>query len=1070
MRKLRLEKMRKLFILLLFFVPCLAMGQQFTLSVHQEKLKSVFARIEAQSSFKFLYSEEAIASSDPVSFSVSNVSIDSVLKRCLDTQPYSYKLDGKNIIIRKIAGEKIKVVTTILKGMVIDENGVAVVGATVGESGSAASTSTNSSGEFVLTGSKLPVFLIISGAEITSKQISVVKATDILIRVETKVDVLDEALIIGYGKTSRRVSTGSSTRITQAEISQQPVSNPMHALAGRVSGLQIGQMSGAPGSQVFIQLRGRNSLANGTQPLIIVDGVPFPTTTLNNSLAGASMYTSPLDNINPSDIERIDVLKDADATAIYGSRGANGVILITTRKAGKSSTRLSMRSYIGAGRITRQMDLLTTPEYLKVRNEAFANDGVNATLSNAPDLLLWDTLRQTDWQKELIGSTAQQYDANVTLSGGNEFTQFLLGVGFHKETTVFPGDFNATKINGSFSVNHQTADRRFSLTLTGNFLRNENRLPREDISRRITLAPNAPKLFLPNGALNWENSTWINPLSVLSRSFTSHTRVVGSTLSLSYKVFNGLFIKVTGGYNWQHLTEHGITPQRSYNPANVSVSSATFGTTDVQTLIAEPQVSYSFTKGKNSVEAVVGLTIQQTDQQNVQQTGTGYSSDGLLHSIKAASAVTTGVDVDTRYRYTGQFARIAYTYARTYLVTVTARRDGSSRYGIAERFANFYSAGLGWVFTKEHWFPQGVFSFGKLRMSTGRSGNDQIGDYKYLDLYSPYVNPYQGITTFYPTQLFNPGYSWEQVNKREVGLEIGLLQDRFQLTTNYYHNVTNNQLVQYPLPVTTGFTGILMNLPATIRNTGFEVEVSGRIINQPKKVWTVAFNLTIPRNKLVAFDGLATSSYANSYIIGRSLNITKRFEFNGVDAATGLYTFKDYDGNNQLGSPQDVQKVIDASQRYFGGLQQTITIGRLTVSLFAQFIRQPNGANYLLSFGRPGALGNQPRYVLNRWQKPGDDTDIQRFSVSNSAANTAYGFYQFSDAGYSDASFIRLRNVYIEYDLLKKSTKMAGLTKCSLFMQGHNLFTWTSYKGLDPETQSFLPPLKLVTVGVQLNF
>jgi TonB-linked SusC/RagA family outer membrane protein len=1063
--------LRRLLLIVFLFVSLSGMSQTFTFSFQRVALSTVISQIERESDYQFLYTEELLAQSVPITFTVRNVSLDSVLNLCFKTQPLDYVKEGKHIIIRKRIIEKPTQSFRELKGRIVNEQGEPMTGITVAIKQTTLITATDENGMFFFAKAPPIAILIITGVEIVTEEYDASHQTVVFIHVSRKVAILDETMVIAYGKTTRRFSTGSTSKVTHEEISKQPVSNPILALSGRVSGVQVSQVSGAPGSQVIVQLRGRNSLANGSAPLFIVDGVPFPSTTLNNSLAGASVYSSPLDNINPSDIERIDILKDADATAIYGSRGANGVILITTKKADAEQTKFSFRAYSGAGSITRKMDLLSTSQYLAMRREAFANDGTPLTNTNAPDLLLWDTTRYTDWQETLIGKTVSQQDLNLGVSGGNSFTQFLLSAGYHKETTVFPGDFSAKKINASFSLNHQSKNRRFSLSLSGSYLTNSNTLPREDISRRITLAPNAPSIYLSTGGLNWENSTWVNPFSILERSFTNRSQVLNSSLTLSYEILKGLTAKVSNGFTKQYLREHGITPQRSFNPSTVSASSANFGRTDLQTLISEPQISYVVQWKKHLIDAVAGITIQQTDQQNLLQTGTGYSSDALLHSIQAASTVTTSVDADIKYRYTGLFARAAYHFDRKYLVTITGRRDGSSRYGTANRFANFYSAGVGWVFSKESFMQhQHLISFGKLRGSIGRSGNDQIGDYRYLDLYSPYLNAYQSVTPFYPTQLYNPDFGWEEVNKREAGIELGFWKDRVQLNANYYNNITKNQLIQYPLPTTTGFSGILKNLPATIRNTGLEVEISANLLKKERRNWSVSFNLTIPRNKLVRYDGLASSSYANSYIIGRSLSIVKRFDLNGIDPSTGVYTFIDYNNDGQLGSPQDEQRVIDGSQRYFGGLQQSLTFGRVTVSLLIQFVRQPYASNYLSRFPRPGALGNQPIYVLKRWQKPGDNTDIQRFSVSNATANIAYSYYQASNAGYSDASFVRLRSLYLEYDLLSGVLKKSGLSRFVLFLQGHNLLTLTSYKGLDPETQSFLPPVRLITAGIQINF
>lgn len=1082
----------KLTAILLFLFALQSMAESFAQVTIKEKnttLEKVLQTIKKQSGYDLVYQKEMVRSKGkPVAIHLTNATLVNALELIFKDQELAYDLVGKIITVKERDNKTLLTITNSpiisfpikqevpkieVKGRVINEKGEPVAGASIQVKGNASKgSSTDANGFFELKNVDNNATLVISAVNIETYEIKLNGQNDMAtITVKTKITALDETIVIAYGKTTKRLSTSSQSSITYEEISKQPVSNPILALQGRISGLQIKQASGAPGSQVIIQLRGRNSIANGNTPLIIMDGVPFPSSTLNNALGGASSYSSPLDNINPSDIERIDVLKDADATAIYGSRGANGVILITTKKAGTDQTRFFAKLHRGGGAVTRRMELMSTSQYLAMRREAFANDGAVMTNSNAPDLLLWDTTRYTDWQEQLIGKTVHQTNLNFGMSGGNALTQFFVSGGYYKETTVFPGDFGSKKINGSFSLNHQSQDKRFTLSLSGSYLINNNTLPREDVSRRITLAPNAPKLYLPSGSLNWENSTWTNPMSVLERWFNNKTHAFNSTLSIGFQITKRLQVKINNGYSRQYLKEHGITPQKSFNPATVSASSATFGRTELQTLIAEPQILYNWQVKKHSIDAVAGMTIQQTDQQNLQQTGTGYSSDALLYSIQAASTVSSTVDMETRYRYTGQFARIGYQYDKKYLVTVTSRRDGSSRYGPTNRIANFYSAGMGWVFSKEKWLQrQQWFSFGKLRMSFGRSGNDQIGDYRYLDLYSAYSNPYQSITPFYPTQLFNPSFSWEQVNKKELGIELGFLKDRLQLTGNYYHNITRNQLIQYPLPTTTGFSGVLKNLPATIRNTGWELELSGTLIKKARRNWSFSFNLTVPRNKLIRFDGLSSSSYANSYVTGQSLNISKRFGFNGVNPATGAYSFIDYDNNNQLGSPQDEQKIVDGSQLYFGGLQQNLVLGRFTVSFLVQFVRQPFAPNYLVRFSRPGSLSNQPTYIMNRWQKPGDESNIQRYSVSNAAANNAYGYYQFSDAGFSDASYIRLRNLYFAFDALTPSLKKMGLKQVNLFLQGHNLITVTSYKGFDPETQTFLPPVKLFTAGIEINF
>lgn len=1069
----KLHAMKRYWRLFLFFLLFSAKGwsQNITLSVDRQPLEKVFLLIEKQSGYNFIYSSEAMEQSKPVSFEVNNETLANVLAVCFKDQPLKYTTTADKHVIVKLKLEKPVSSNREVKGKVVNENGKPVAGVTILIKKANLFAVSDDNGDFGFANAPDNVVLVISGAELEARELFIGNQSFVVINVKAKLGTLDETVVIAYGRTNKRVSTGTIGRVSKEEINKQPVSNPLSVLAGRVSGIQVTPLSGAPGTHMIVQIRGRNSIANGNDPLFIVDGVPFPSTTLNNNTGGVGTRSSPLDNLNPSDIESIEILKDADATAIFGSRGANGVILISTKKGRPGKTQFSVRSYKGIGTLTRRMDLLSTPDYITMRREAFSNDAVTPTLFNAPDLLLWDTTRHADWQKELIGKTVHTNDINITLSGGSEQTQFLLGAGYHKETTVFPGPFGSEKMNGNFTINHRSADGRLSVSFSGSFLVNKNTLPREDLSQRITLSPNAPAIYKPDGSLNWESSSWTNPMAALQRSFENRTQNLSGSLSLSYKLPRQVEMKLTAGYSHLYLREHGVSPRSSFDPAKAAISSAVFGNSTVQTLIAEPQVTHLLQCGNHQLESLLGLTVQQTEKSGIQQTGSGYASDNLLNSLKAAASVTTNSETDSRYRYSGLFGRLAYSYAKKYLATVTLRRDGSSRFGPANRFATFSSLGVGWIFTKEDFFKkQKVLSFGKVKGSFGKTGNDQIGDYRYLDLYAPYSYTYQSVVPFYPTQLFNPSYGWEEVKKLECSVDLGFFKDRLLLTANYYYNRTGNQLINYPLATTTGYAGILRNLPATIRNSGIELEVNAVIIKKRNFTWSTGFNISFPKNRLVRFDDLGKSSFATVYEVGQPLSIIKRFTNTGVNPATGVYSFQDYNGDGILSSSLDEKSVLDGSQRFFGGLQQTVTAGNWSMSLLVQFVKQPYASSYLSRFPKPGALSNQPVWVKDRWRKEGDITAIQRYTVTNPSANIAYLYFQLSDAALSDASFIRLRNLYISYDLSSPRLEKAGCEKLLFFMQGHNLLTITKYKGLDPETQTFLPPVKLITAGVQVNF
>lgn len=1072
--KWRHRFLRKVLPVVFLFISLNGLGQTFTFSFQRASLARIFAQIEQRSDYRFLYSEEVLALGSPVSFTVNNASLDSVLQLCFRQQPLGYSMEGKHIIVRKKIIEKPATasLTRELRGKVVNTQNEPLAGITITIKQSGAGTATDANGEFTMLNVPLKVILLITGGEIISQEVEASQNSYQLIVVEQRMSVLDETMVIAYGKTSKRLSTGTVSSVKKEEISKQPVSNIISVLAGRVPGLSVFQNSGAPGTGFDIQLRGINSIANGTDPLIVIDGIPYPSQTLTGPIGGgAGTSASPLNTLNPADVESVEILKDADATAIYGSRGANGVILITTSRGKAGKTSVSANLYHGFGQITRKMKLLGTSDYLQMRREAYANDGTSPNTANAPDLLIWDTTRQTDWQDVLLGKTMQSTDVKVNLSGGSAQTQFLFGLGYHKETTVYPGRFGENRKTGNLNVTHASTDKRFQFAVGATFSDYGTTLPQQDLVSFITLSPNAPKLYNDDGSLNWENGTWINPLGRTKAIISTTTTNLIASLSTSYKLLPSLSIKMSGGYNRLENNDHSVNPKSASNPLANPVSMAQFGRKTITTLIGEPQLEYQFQHKKSNFSVLAGTTFQQNSQHFLYQRGTGYASDELLNSLRSASQVNTISEAEILYKYIGVFSRIKVNLLNKYLITATVRRDGSSRYGDENRFSNFGSIGAAWIFSSESWFRNWKFlSFGKLKGSAGITGNDQIGDYKYLNLYTPYTYTYLGSTVFYPEQLYNPVYGWEKVRKLEASLEFGMWENRLLGTMNYYHNTTSNQLVNYPLPAMTGFGSIVKNIPAVIRNTGIEIELQGRLLQGKRISWSSSLNLTIPRNKLVSFQNLSMSSYANRYVIGEPLNIVKKYKWTGVNPATGNHQFEDFNRDGQITVSADQQQVVFTGQRFFGGMQHNINYGRWELSLLLSFARTPSASNHLYVFSRPGLVMNQPVSVLKRWQKPGDITDVQRFANTSGGSNTAFSNYRQSDAAYSDASFIRLKNAVISYSVIAPKRQHPFLSQFQLFLKANNLFTISRYTGVDPETLSiFMPPIRLVTAGFQVT-
>jgi TonB-linked SusC/RagA family outer membrane protein len=842
-------------------------------------------------------------------------------------------------------------------------------------------------------------------------------------------------------------------------------------------GVYIQQSSGMPGSGFSVQIRGRNSLRiDGNQPLYIIDGVPFPATSIasGNSVLG---NPSPLNSINPADIESVEVLKDADATAIYGTRGANGVVLITTKKGGPGKTKLDLNVYTGVGKVSHFMDLLNSQQYLTMRREAHKNDGTPINPWEY-DLTEWDTTRYTDWQKVLLGGTSKITSAQISFSGGNENTQFQVGSGYYGEGTVLPGDYGDKRLSTHVNLGHKSANKKFTLSLQNGFVIDNNNLPWSDFTTRaLSLPPVAPKLYNEDGSLNWENGTWpsyTNPVSTTFLGYSINTKNLITNINIGYEILPGLTIKSSAGYNLLHSKDLNLAPIIASDPilgVTTGFSDHTTGITS--TWIAEPQAEYTKEIGAGQLTVLVGSTFQQTTRLAEAFRASGYTNDALLESIASAATLSVLESNFTDYRYNALFGRINYNLSGKYFFNLTARRDGSSRFGPTKRFANFGAVGAAWIFSEQFFRNSDVLSFGKIRTSFGVTGNDQIADYEYMDSYSAALYPYQGRSGLVPSRLANPDYSWERTLKTELAVDLSFLKDRIALSAAYYRNESSNQLTGYNLPRITGFSSIQYNLPATVLNTGVELVLKSTNIATRRFSWTTSAMLTIPRNKLVSYPGIETSPNANLWEVGNPLGTTKKFHFLGVDSQTGIYRFEDLDGNGSgTDTPADRMATGFLGQKYFGSVINTIQYLGFELTFMLQFVNQ-TGRHYssaTTAFGSPGVMTNQPVQVLSRWQKPNDDVAVQKFSMAPAASN-AYLASSQSDNIVTNASFVRVRNVSLSYNVPSRFLNGLKIQSAKVFFQAQNLATFTNYIGMDPEPAipNGMPPLRIVTGGLQLS-
>ncbi|TJY32829.1 SusC/RagA family TonB-linked outer membrane protein [Pontimicrobium aquaticum] len=1001
---------------------------------------------------------------------------------CFALTPYfTNTLNAKNVLDLHVSN-KFNIQQNEVYGTITDTSGMPIVGVHVFLQGTKHGVVSNIDGQFTIKAQKDDI-LVFSAIGFISKTVTVNDIGELNIQLLEDVTQLNAVTLnAGYYSVKEKERTGNIAKISGVTIEKQPVINPMAAMQGHMSGVNIVQNTGVPGGGYNIDIRGKNFINGITDPLFIIDGVPFSSQSLGSvdvsgQINGGNI--SPLNAIDPASIESIEVLKDADATAIYGARAANGVVLITTKrgKVGKTQFKANLSSTIG--QVSNFLELMNTEQYLEVRREGITNDGFGPFLDNPafdfiwPDIKSWDNTRYTNWQKELIGGTAYRNNAHLSVSGGSTQTKFLISGTYQKETTVFPGDANYKKASVHNNINHQSNDNRFKINLSTIYTNEKNLLPRSDFTNlAYTLEPNAPRIYDDEGNLNWEGNTWNNPLASLEEIYQVKINTLITNAGVSYKVFPNLEIKTNLGFNTYDLESYRTLPSVARNPSlgftPQNYSSITTNNSKRQSWILEPQLNWNKQWDNAKLEILLGSTFQRENTEQFVQKGTGFPNNSLILNLSAAETLEVINDMDSEYSYQAFFGRVNLNWNDKYILNLTGRRDGSSRFGPDRKFGNFGAVGVAWLFSEENIFNDSpILSFGKLRGSFGTTGSDNIGDYKFLDTYNVTGFDYDGTTILEPTGIFNPLFGWEANKKLEAAIELGFFNDRLLLNTSWYQNRSSNQLIGIPLAATTGFPELTGNFDATVENTGFEVDL--RTVNIKKKnfKWTTTFNITVPKNKLLKFDGLENSTFANRFVIGKPTTIVKLYNALGVNPDTGKYEFEDYNNDGSISSSDDRQWVEDLAPKFYGGLGNTLSYKNLTFDFFFQFKKQ-KAFNELAFSATPGFRGNAPVRLLDRWKQPGDSNPIQMATGGLSFGEDTDGLQRRSNAAISDASFIRLRNVSLNY---RVPTIDKGLD-INVYLQGQNLLTFTKYKGPDPEQPSNtrLPQLRQISLGLQIGF
>jgi TonB-linked SusC/RagA family outer membrane protein len=1127
-------KLTKLLLVLALALVCSDALSQITLKEKKAPLEKVLADIEKQTKYVFLYDPDELKMG-PITVEVKNASLPETLEKCFRGEAIVFTIVRNNVLLKKTPTGNAKPVSEIrLHGTVVDSTGQPLPGVTVFERGEKKGTETDTSGNYALTAVKGDLlrfsFVGYKDMEIVVGDQPVV---DVMLEVNTATP--DQVVVIGYGNSKKKDLTGAVSIIDVRDMGEVPFNTFDNALAGKAAGVDVTKSDGTPGGMVRVRIRGSSSLLGGNDPLYVIDGVPLQVrsnfidpgiyvgspianmagangSTINSVALSASFVNglNSLGGVNPEDIESITILKDASSTAIYGSKAANGVVIITT-KTGK----LNMAPQVAAnysstlGTPYRTPKLLNASQHKTLLTEAAQNTfNADSAAGSTADPLTAAILDSTDffgnantnWIKQVTRTTLSN-NVGLSVSGGAPASKYFSSLAYTRTPGVVDGtDYQrlSAKLNLETKVNSKL---RFAANLLVGFT-NQNIsdgvysqaiLARPDWTPRDALGNYTNFDLQPTGF--WQYSGLINPVALASATNNGKTTSLLGSFAGSYDLSNSLHFQSAVSLNMQNYN------QRNYIPSYIDIFDNNIGTyvpnpggvgSDANSRFAdwflENTLSYNkqFNE-KNAGNVVIGQSYETTKYSYFNTTVAGYPNNTTLTGLSSGDSVISvgGEDPSSPQSYLLSFyARANYSYLDKYLFTFTGRADGSSKFGPDNKWGYFPSGAIAWRISRENFFKNvNWINDLKLRGSYGLTGNQNIGDQMYRTLYSP--TTYAGSTALIPTQLGNPGIKWETTKEADIGLDMSLLSDRLYAAFDWYNRQTSDALLSLPVATNSAYSTLLQNAVG-LRNRGFEASIGGDIIRSRNFKWTASINVTWNNSLVTKINPLANLSQipslsglesgesiaailaninyplGNTTILqGKPLGLITGYSITGIIKTQAQLTAY----NQELAYPYQTLQIGDPMyQLYEGYVNPLAILGTSAPKYFGgitqEFIYKRIGLRCYFTFSKGGHLLWAEHVATTEFYGTANAgvAMLNRYTPANTNSNKP--MLDLNDPPYSptnldvfSSSYLKLRSLTINYHVDQTGwMKKAEIKTCAFFISATNLFTITKYPGGDPET------------------
>ncbi|WP_432712065.1 TonB-dependent receptor [Pedobacter sp.] len=1124
-----------------------ARAQNISLKEKNASLYQIFEKITKQSGYDFVYLNAMLLNTNAVTINVQNEPLTKVLERIFDGQDLKFMIKNKTVIVQQDKRNAFDNFLDYMKaikisGKVIDETGRPLIGASVKVKGKTQATVTDSYGAFSLNNVAEDAVITVSFIGYISRDIKVSDKLNV-IQLQQDNSKLEDVIVVGYGTTKRKDLTGAVASVEVNEVRDAPFTSLDQALSGKAAGVQVTQGDGSPGGVARIKIRGGTSILGGNDPLYIIDGIQV--TIQNRYIESASEVVNPLsgsDNsansisssfarglnslggLNINDIESIDILKDASSTAIYGSKAANGVVIITTKK-GRYDQKPSIEFNYYTGTSTPRKDkLLDADQYKMIMTEAATNlvnspapqfpmGPTNQTALNILNIPGFLGAANTDWL-DLVLRNGFIQNADFSVRGGGKASRYYTSLSYTGQTGVIKGtDFS--RISGKINLDNNITPKLRTITnidygFTVNNITNG----------AYTQALLAPPTFAPyneDGSINAFNGSQLgayassglqNPLALISGINKGKNATILGSVSLEYEIAKDLKYRSIGSVNYVSYHQRNYTPSNALIASNAGSASsnngiASQGQTESVSVFFDNTLSYNKEfNADNRIDVVVGTTWQKDNSSTFQASGQGFPDDFVLNDLSSAAITLPSVAYTNQNSLLSFYARANYALKERYLFTVTGRSDASSKFPSGNRTAIFPSAGIAWRISEESFLKNVSWIDDlKIRASAGYTGTQNIGDHMFRTLYTPVT--YNGVNALIPSQLGNNTIKWESTLQKDAGINFSFFKSRLVAEIGIYEKKTTGLLFNQALQPSSSFGSVYANL-ASIRNRGLEIDVRGDYIRHKNFSWNGAINVSFNRSLVTNIntdfsDPSVSGAYLGNTIIreGKPIGLFYGSQFRGIiknaeqlaayKAEFGLAPFISpylnigdpmYDINPLGGFPNTSLVVGNAEPKFYGGYTNTLNYKNLSLISLINFT-YGGKILYLADIQNQKVtdLSNKNARILGRWTPENADTDRPRviYAQNGQIGTSSNNLY--------DASFAKLKSITLSYQLARPFMERLSLQSASIYVSATNLFTVTNYPGPDPEVSndpyslingssdaSMYPTVRQYTIGFRVGF